>query len=113
VNRQMSGELLRSDGASILLLIKQLDFAYTQAIVIEIELFGGIDGVADLDVLVDIRGGDFIESSLEANRGVVIDDSFVADEKDFIQLLSGEPSDEQSAHGAVIAVDGPLCDAGV
>jgi hypothetical protein len=109
----MSGELLRPEGVGILLLIQQLDFAHTKAIVIEIELFGGIDVVADLDVSVDIGGGDFIERSLKPNRGVVIDDPFMADEKDFIQLLSGEPSDEDSAYGAVIAVDGSLPDAGV
>ena len=38
---------------------------------------------------------------------------FVADEKDFIELLSGESSDQNPAHGGVITVDGSFLDAGV
>ena len=93
----MGRGLLRSKGAGILLFIEQLDPAHPNAIVIEVELFRIIDGVADLDALTDIGGGDLIERTFEADGGVVIDDPFVADEKDFIEFLPGEPADQDPA----------------
>lgn len=81
---QMSRDLLGSEGAGIFLFIEQLDFAYPNAVVIQVELFGDIDGVTDLDALTDIGGGDLVERTFETDGGIVIDDPFVADEKDFI-----------------------------
>jgi hypothetical protein len=109
----MSRDLLGPKGAGILLFIEELDLAHPNTVVIEVELLGGIDGVADLDPLTDIGGGDLVESPFEADGGIVIDDPFVADEEDFIELLSGEPSDQDPAHGAVITIDGPLLNPGV
>jgi hypothetical protein len=80
----MGQDLLGSEGAGILLFIEQPDFTHPDTVVIEIEFLGGIDGVADLDPLTDIGGGDLVERTFKANRGIVIDDPFVADEKDFI-----------------------------
>ena len=110
---QMGRDLLGPEGAGIFLFVEQLDPAHPNAIVIEVELFGVIDGVADLDPLADIGGGDLIESALEADGGIVIDDPFVADEEDLIELGPGEPSDQHPAHGGVIAIDGSFLDAGV
>jgi hypothetical protein len=84
VKGQMGRDLLGSKGPGILLFIEQSDLPYTNAVVIEVELFGGIDGVADLDALTDIGGRDLVERTLEANGSIVIDDPFVTDEKDFI-----------------------------
>ena len=113
VKGQMGRDLLGPEGAGIFLFVEQLDPAHPNAVVIEVELFGVIDGVADLDALTDIGGGDLIESALEADGGIVIDDPFVADEEDLIELGPGEPSDQHPAHGGVIAVDGSFLDAGV
>jgi hypothetical protein len=84
VKGQVSGDLLGPEGAGIFLFVQQLDSAYANAIIVEVELFGDIDGVTDLDPLTDIGGGDLVERTFEADGGVVIDDPFVADEKDFI-----------------------------
>ncbi len=80
----MGRDLLGSKGAGILLFIEQLDPAHPKAVVIEVEILGGIDGVADFDPLTDIGGGDLVERTFEADGGIVINDPFVADEKDFI-----------------------------
>jgi hypothetical protein len=109
----MGGGLLGSEGAGIFLFIEQLDSAHPKAIVIEVEFFGGIDRVADLDPLTDIGSGDLVERAFEADGGIVIDDPFVADEEDLIELGPGEPSDEHPAHGSVIAIDGSFLDAGM
>src|SRR5208283_2851780 len=69
--------------------------------------------MADFNPLADIGGGDFIEGSLEADGGIVIDHPFVADEEDLIELAPGQPSDEHPAYGGIIAVEGSVLDAGV
>jgi hypothetical protein len=109
----MGRGLLGPKGAGIFLFVQQLDPAHPNAIVIEIELVGGIDGVAELDTLADICGGDLIESALEADGGVMIDDPFVADEEDLVEFGPGQPSDEHPTHGGVIAIDRSLLNAGV
>jgi len=58
---------LGPEGAGIFLFVEQLDPADSNAVVIEVKLFGLIDRMADLDPLADIGGGDLIESALEAN----------------------------------------------
>ena len=113
MKRQMGRDLLGPEGAGIFLFIEQLDPADPNTIVIKIEFFGLIDRMADLDPLADIGGGDFIESALEANGGVMIDDPFVADEEDFIELGPGQSSDKHPAHGRVIAINGSFLNAGV
>jgi len=84
VEGQMSGDRLRLEGAGIFLFVEQLDSADPKAIVIEVEFLGLIDGMADLDPLADVGGGNFIERTLEANGGIVIDHPFVAEEEDLI-----------------------------
>ena len=110
---QMGGNLLGSKGAGILLFIEQLDPTHPNAVIIEVELFGDIDGVADLDTLTDVGGGDLVERPFKADGGVVIDHPFVADEEDLIELSPGEPADQHPAYGSVITVDGSFLDAGV
>ena len=81
---QMGRDLLRSEGAGVLLFIEQPDFTHPNTVVIEIELLRVIDRVADLDALTDIGGGDLVKRTFEADGRIVIDDPFVADEKDFV-----------------------------
>ena len=69
--------------------------------------------MAEFDALADIGGGDFVERTLEADGGIVIDHPFVADEEDLIEFGPGQPSDENPTHGGVITVDGSLVDTGV
>jgi hypothetical protein len=80
----MGQDLLRPKGAGILLLIEQPDFAHPDTIVIEVELLRVIDGVSDFDTLTDIGGGDLVERTFKADGGIMIDDSFMTDEKDFV-----------------------------
>ena len=80
---QMGRDLLGPEGAGIFLFVEKLDPADPNAIIIEVELFGLIDRMADFDPLADIGGGDFVERTFEADGGIVIDDPFMADEKDF------------------------------
>ena len=84
MKRQMGRDLLRPEGAGIFLFIEPPDLTHPNTVVIEIELLRVIDRVADLDSLTDIGGGDFVERTFEADGGVVINDPFMADEKDFI-----------------------------
>jgi hypothetical protein len=80
----MGRDLLRPEGAGILLFIEQPDLAHPNTVVIEIEFLRVIDRVADLDTLTDIGSGDLVERTFEADGGIVIDDPFMADEKDFV-----------------------------
>jgi hypothetical protein len=84
VKGQMGRDLLRPEGAGILLFIEQPDLAHPNAVVIEVELFRVIDGMTDLDTLTDIGGGDLVERTFEADGGIVIDDPFMTDKKDFV-----------------------------
>jgi hypothetical protein len=110
---QLGRDLLRPERAGILPFVQQFDSTDSDPVVIEVEFLGFIDGVADFDALADVGGGDFVEGALEADGRIVIDDPFVAEEEDLIQLGFGEPMDGYSAGGGVVAVDGPLADAGV
>jgi hypothetical protein len=80
----MGQDLLGPEGTGILLFIEQPDLTYPNPVVIEIEFPRVIDGVADLDPLTDIGSRDLVERAFEADGGIVIDDPFVADEKDFV-----------------------------
>jgi hypothetical protein len=113
MKRQVGRDLLGPEGAGIFPFVQQLDFAHPNAVVVEVEIVRVIDGVADLDALTDISGGDFVEGAFEADGGVVIDHSFVAEEENLIPLGPGEPTDGYSASGGMVAVDGSLPDAGV
>jgi len=110
---ELGEDLLGAEGAGIFPFIEQFDPADADTVVIEVELFGVIDGVADFDALADIGGGDLIEGTFETDGGVVIDHSFVAEEEDFIEFGPGEAADGDAAGGGVIAVHGALADAGV
>jgi hypothetical protein len=111
VKGQAGRDLLGPKAAGILFFVKQSDLPYSNTVVIEVECFGVIDRVADLDPLPDIGAGNLIERTFEADGGIVIDHPFVANEKDFIELLSGEPADQHPAHRALIAVDRSFLDA--
>jgi len=98
VKGQMGQDLLGTEGTGIFLFVKQSDLPYSNTVVIEVEFFGVIDRVADLDPLTDIGAGDLIEGAFsarggsdlvgETDGGIVIDHPFVANEEDLIQLLS-------------------------
>ena len=81
---QIGRDLLGPKGAGILLFIEPFDSAYPNTVVIEVELLGLIDRVADLDPLTDIGGRDLVKRHFEADGGIVIDHSLVADKKDFV-----------------------------
>lgn len=102
------GKPLGLEASGILPFVESFDSSDSDSIVIEVEFFGLIDGVADFDSLTDVGGWDFIEGAFEADGGIVIDDPFVSDEEDLIEFLSGESSDEDSGEGGMVAVDGPL-----
>jgi hypothetical protein len=42
--------------------------------------------VADLDTLTDVSRRDFIDPAFKADGGIVVNDPFMANKKDFIQL---------------------------
>ncbi len=67
----------------------------------------------DFDALSDVGGGHLINVALEAEGCVVIDDPFMADQKDFIQLGSGKSADRNLWKGGIVAVDGALTNTGV
>ena len=102
-----------AEGAGIFPFIQQFDPTDPDAVIVEVEFFGGIDGVADFDALADISGGDFVEGALETDGGIVIDHAFVAEEEDFIEFGPGESADGHAAGGGVITVQGAFADAGV
>ncbi len=57
---EMGEDLLGAEGAGIFPFIQQFDPTDPDAVIVEVEFFGGIDGVADFDALADISGGDFV-----------------------------------------------------
>jgi hypothetical protein len=111
VERQLGGDLLGPKGAGVFLFIEEPDTAYPDVIVIEIEFVGVVNRVSQLDALSDIGGRDFVEGALEADGGIVIDDAFVSEKKNFVELCFRESTDLDTTQGGVIAVDGPLTDA--
>jgi len=113
VEGETCGNLLGAEGAGVFLFVEELDSAHADVIVIEVEFPWVIDGVTELDLLTDIGKGDLIQIALEADGGIVIDDAFVAYEKDLIEFGLGQSPDIDSGQGCVVAVDGPLADAGM
>ena len=110
---EIGGDFLGPEGAGVFLFVQELDPAHPDAIVVEVEFLGVIDGVTELDLLADIGRGDFIERAFEADGGIVIDDAFVTDEEDLIEFGFGESSDIDPGEGGIVAVDGSLPDAAV
>ena len=106
----MGGDLLRAEGAGVLLLVEELDASHTDVVVVEEELVGVVEGVTELDTLADVGGRDLVEGALEADGGIVIDDALMADEEDLVELGLGEPPDLDAAEGGVVAVDGFFID---
>ncbi len=51
---------------------------------------GVVDWVSDLDSVSDIGRGYLIKATFEADGGIVIDYSFMADEEDLIQFVPGD-----------------------
>jgi hypothetical protein len=89
VEGELVRDLLGPEGAGVFPFIEQFDPADADPVVIEVEFLGLIHRVAELDSLADVGGGDFIDRALETDGGVIIDDPFVADEKDLIQFGLG------------------------
>lgn len=52
-------------------------------------------------------------SPLKLRGCIVIDDPFMADQKDFIQLGSGKSADHNLWKGCIVAVDGTFTNTGV
>ena len=83
---EVGGDVLRPECAGILLFVHQLDTADPDIVVIEIKVIRIIDGMSYFDSLADICGWHLIDCALEADGGIVVDDSFVAHEKDLVQF---------------------------
>ncbi len=96
MERDVGGDGLWPEGASVFLFIDQFDLAHPESIVVEVEILGVVDGVTNLDALTDIGGGDLVDGALEADGGVIIDDAFMADEKDLIEFSAGKSADGDS-----------------
>ena len=86
---EIGWDLLRSEGAGVFLFVQELDPAYSDFIVVEVEFLGVIDGVAEFDPLADIGRWDLIEGALEADGCVVVDYPLVTDEENLIEFGLG------------------------
>ncbi len=69
--------------------------------------------MTEFDFLTDISRRDFIEGTLETDGGIVIDDAFMADQEDLVEFGFGQSSQIDTGKGGIIAVDGPVVDAGM
>jgi len=113
VKGEVGGDCIGSEGAGVFLFIHHLDFSYPHAIIIEVEFLGVIDGVTDLDPVPDIGRRDLIDRTFEADGGIVIDHTFMADEEDLIQLCPGKSSYGYFFDGGIVSIDRSFSDAGV
>ena len=113
VEGEVCGDGFGPEGACVFPFVHELDSAHPDAVIVEEKRIGVIDGVTDLDALTDIGGWDLVDGALEADGGIVIDDAFVADKEDLVELCLGKPPDGDSGDGCIVAVNGPLTDAGV
>jgi len=82
-----------TEGAGIFFFIHQFDSAHPDAVVIEVELLGVVNGMSDLDFVSDIGRWYLVQSPFEADGGIVIDQSFVSDEEDLIEFGAGKSAD--------------------
>ena len=57
----MGGDLLRPEGSGVLLLVEEPDAAHADVVVVEVEIVGIVDRVAELDTLPDVGGRDLVE----------------------------------------------------
>ena len=110
---ELGGDLLGPEGTGVFLFIHQFDSAHPHITVIEVKVLGVVDWVSDLDSVSDIGRGYLIEATFEADGGIVIDYSFIADEEDLIQLRLGESSDGHSVDGGTVAIHRSFPDAGM
>jgi hypothetical protein len=113
VEGEVCGDGFWPEGTCVFLFVHELDSSYSEAVIVEEKRIWVIDGVTDLDALTDIGGGDLVDGALEADGGIVIDDAFVADKEDLVELCLGKSPDGDSGDGCIVAVNGPLTDAGV
>jgi len=105
------GNALGTEGAGVFLFIQELDFTNPHAVVIEVEILGVIDGVAEFDLWSDIGRGHLIEGAFETDGGVIIDEAFVADEEDLVEFSFREATELYPGYGCIVAVDGFISDA--
>jgi molybdopterin biosynthesis enzyme MoaB len=113
VKGELGGDLLRPEGTGVFFFIHQFDSSHPHITVIEVKVLGVVDGVSDLDSVSDIGRGDLIKATFEADGGIVIDYSFIADEEDLIQLRLGESSDGHSVDRGIVAIHRSFSDAGM
>ena len=113
----MEGDISRyvpgPEGAGIFSFIQELDFAYTYAVIIKKKFPVVVHRVPQFNLLPDIGGRNFIEITLETDRGIVIDHSFMADEEYLVQFGFGEPADIYVGQGGIVPLHGSLPDAGM
>ena len=94
MEREIGGDGLGTEGASVFFFIEQFDSAHPDAVIIEIEILGVVYRMADLDFVADICRGYLVDCPFEADGGIVIDQSFMSDEEDLIEFGPGKSADE-------------------
>ena len=96
MKREIGGDGLGPKGAGIFFFIDQFDSAHPDAVIIEVEIFGIVDGMSDLDFVSYIGRRYLVESAFEADGGIIIDQSFMSDEEDLIEFGPGKSADGDS-----------------
>jgi len=111
VEGEVGWDALGPEGAGVFLFVQELDCANSYAVIVEVELVGVVNGVAEFDFVSDVCGRHLIEGAFEADGGIVIDESFVADEEDLIEFGLTEAAEFYPGYGCVVAVNGFIADA--
>ena len=93
MEREIGGDGVGTEGAGIFFFIEQFDSAHPDAVVIEVEILGVVNGMADLDFVSYIGRWYLVKSAFETDSGIVIDQSFVSDEEDLIEFGPGKSAD--------------------
>ena len=104
---------MRFESPCILPFIDKFEAANPDILIIEIKLLIRISRMPDINPLPDIRGGNFIYISFEADGGIIVDHPFMPDQKNFIQFRFCGPNDLCMVAGPMIPVDGAFIDAGM
>jgi len=66
------------EGAGVFIFVDQFYSPHPDAVVVEIEFLGVVDGMTDLDSVSDVGRRRLIDVAFEADGGIIIDNPFVA-----------------------------------
>ena len=79
----------RFEYPGILSFVNEPELSHADIRIIQIQVPVVVNRVTDLDTLADVSRRDFIDPAFKADGGIVVDDPFISDQKDFIQLGFG------------------------